>query len=311
MTVLLVFAFIVLIAGAVMAVIGRVDFDGDPFNFRPMGVGLLLVAVLMAAGSTIRDVGAREVGVPVTFGHIGADMPSGIHFANPFTKVTTCPVSQQADIQNAAATSGSSSANEAVAISGSDAGLATADVTVLYNITDAGADTAYIKYKCNIGLIQSNLVAQLTRSAVAQASTAYLTIDLRSDRTAIQDAAKKALTTELAPDGIAIDQVTIGDLILTQPVQDAAQQQLLAQQGVVTAGYAKKKAVIDAQTAVIKAQGVAAAQKAQQASNTPQALCAATIQAVAAAHPSVISSWGVCSTITPASSTPVIVNGSK
>ncbi|MGJ3560428.1 prohibitin family protein [Streptomyces sp. INA 01156] len=54
-----------------------------------LGAGAaLLGSVLSGIASTVYVVSAYEVGVPVTFGRVGAPMTSGMHLKSPFTDVT-------------------------------------------------------------------------------------------------------------------------------------------------------------------------------------------------------------------------------
>lgn len=306
--ILFVFAVIVAVVAVGLVIAGKVGGD-DPINLRPWGIGAAVVAVLMALGSCYNTVGARQVGIPVTLGKIGGNLQSGVHFLAPWTMVTTCPLSEETSIQNGDKNSGDALYNQAVPISGSDQGGATADVTVLYHINPQDAVAVYRKYACNTMSIKANLIAQNVRSIAAQAATNFVSVDLKSNRSAIEAATLAGLQTKLAPYGITVDSVVIADLTLAANVQEAANNKLAAQQNALTAEFHLQQAKVDEQTAVVAAQAVAQANEAKQASLTPQALCYDYIQALSSTNVAVINGGSPCSTSTTASApTSVIVN---
>lgn len=60
----------------------------SPVGFRVAGAIVGILAVLFLGFGTTREVPAREVGVPVVFGHVGTSMNPGLHFfQNPATTV--------------------------------------------------------------------------------------------------------------------------------------------------------------------------------------------------------------------------------
>lgn len=314
-----IFAIILLIAAVVLFALHRVGgtttntrgvtIEQTPVNLRPWATIPAVIAVIILILSSIATVGARSVGIPVTLGSIGSDMQPGVHLKPPWTNVTSCSLAEQQSIQNADPKTGDALYDQSVPISGSDQGAAEASVTFYYHINKESAGLLYRAYACNPGLIKDNLVAQQVRQAVAQASTAYPSVDLRSYRTQIGAAALKALTPELSKYGVVADSVTISDLTLADNVQTAANSKLAAQQAAQQAQFTLQQAQVEAQTAKVRADAAQVANNAQSVSLTPAVLCQQWIQAIATAKSSVISSGGPCEAAAPAgATTPVIVN---
>lgn len=60
-------------------------------NLTAVGTGIAAFTLLIAFIATFTLVKAVEVGVPVSFGHVGQPMGSGVHFVAPWTDVETYP----------------------------------------------------------------------------------------------------------------------------------------------------------------------------------------------------------------------------
>lgn len=314
------------VIGLIFGLIGvlgllAIIFVKSGFKLVTGGVGAvaLLVAALFIVGAMYNSVPARTVGVPISFGKIGSPLQSGIHWEAPWVNITSCPLTEETDIQNGDPNSGTAAYNQAVAISGSDQGGATADVTVQYHIDPKDAQIVYQKFRCDLTLVRNNLIVQRVRSDVAAAAINFVSVDLKSSRVAIEQGALAKLQSDLTPFGITVDDVVIGDINLDPNVQTAANQKLAAQQQIGTATFQQQQATVQAQTAVITAQGQAQAavtaakgeaqaNQLKQQSLTPAILCQQWEQAIQNGHVSVVNSAGPCgSSAVSVGSTSVIV----
>jgi len=308
----LVFAVILLIVAVAMGVVQprRKDPAEGVIVLRPFATIPLVLAVLCLFFSVYRSVGAREVGIPVTFGSVGGDLQSGVHFVAPWTQVTTCPLSEEQSIQNADPRTGDALANQSIPVSGSDQGGATADVTFFYHINRVDAGAIYRAYACDTTAVKAKLVAQNVRSALGSATTGFVSVDLKSHRGDIEAKALSLLRSSLTNFGITSDKVVIGDLILAPNVQDAANAKLAAQQAAQTAQFKLQQAQVDQQTAVVTANGEKAANDAKQQSLTQQILCQDFINALTNPQNklTVLTNTGPCQTGAGVAGSPVIVN---
>lgn len=257
-----------------------------------------IIGGLLFIFSFYNSVPARAVGIPITFGKIGKPVGSGVHWAAPWVSYTTCPLTEETDIQNADPNSGSNPYDQAVRIAGSDQGGALADVTVQYHINPNDAQAVYAKFKCNLNSVKDYLMVQRVRSDVATAAAQYLSVDLKTNRAQMEQVARSALQSDLQPFGITVDDLVISTIVLDPNVQNAANAKLAAQQNALTQQFNLEAAQKQAQINATKQQSL-----------TEAILCEQTIQAVAAAKPQIINSWGACGGGSASSSTGVIVNG--
>ena len=313
---ILVFCFL-LLAGAVVAGAKRTielrtpgphgTFTTRAIHLWPVSAVCGVLAILLLTLGSIKTVGAREVGIPVTFGSIGQDLQPGVHLVAPWTVVHSCPLGEQQSIQSASPTEGDTAGNDAVPVNGNDQGTAQANITILFHFNPQTARVVYRRYACDADLVKTNLIRQFAKNVVQDAASQYATTDLKTHRTEIGASAQTALEALVAPYGVQVDNVVVSDIILSQVAQDAADQKLQARQAAQQAQFHLQQAQIDAQTQKVQGEAAAAANAAKTASLTPQILCEDWINAIAQAKPSVVNSAGPCSSTTPGSQTIVQV----
>lgn len=288
---LLVLAVVFVLGGAAAAVVGVTE-RVPPARF--LGAAAVIVGVLCFVFSFIKTVGAREVGIPVTFGSIGSDLQPGVHLLAPWTVVHSCSLGQQQSIMSDSPVTGDTNGHDGVNINGIDQGAAIADVSILYHFDPVHANNIYRKYACNAALVKQNLIRQATRGAVAQAAATIQSVDLRSNRAKIATDALPIINKDFENDGIVVDNVVISDIILSDPVQQAANAKLQAQQAAQQAQFTLQKAQVDKQTAETNAQAAAAANSAQAATLNPNILCQRWIDAMVQIKPTTILTAGPC-----------------
>lgn len=294
---LFVFAILLLIAAVVLWFVHKVD----DFSLRLIAAGVALAGMAMLIGSMFNSVPPRNEGVPITFGKVGSPVQAGIHWAAPWTSYTDCPLTQETDIQNGDKNTGTAAFNQAVNISGSDQGGATADVTVQYQIDSKDAQIVYNKFKCNLTSVRDNLIVQRVRSDIAASAVNYASVDLRANRAAMEKTARTLLQDDLQPFGITINDVIIADVNLDAIPQQAANQKVAAYNQIGTNQYLLQAAAIAKQTALVNADAEKAANAAKQTTLSQQILCEQFIQAIAGSqnnpnHISVLNTAGPCST---------------
>jgi regulator of protease activity HflC (stomatin/prohibitin superfamily) len=275
----------------------------------PAAVAAFVLAVVLLGVGSIKTVGARQVGIPVTFGTIGNNLQPGVHLLAPWTQVHSCPLGEQQSIQSASPTEGDTQGNDAVPVNGNDQGTAQANLTILFHFDPQTAGLVYRKYACDPLLVKTNLIRQFAKNVVQDAASGYATTDLKTHRTEMGASAQKALEALVAPYGIQVDNVVVADIILSPVAQQAADQKLQAQQAAQQAQFHLQQAQIDAQTQKVQGEAASAANAAKTASLTPQILCEDWINAIATAKPSVVNSAGPCSSAASSSQTIVQVPG--
>jgi regulator of protease activity HflC (stomatin/prohibitin superfamily) len=304
--VMFIFAILFLVLALVLFAAGRVKDGRDEYNLRPWGILPGLLAVLLFVFSLVHSVGAREVGIPVTLGHVGADLQPGVHFLAPWTTIHSCSLAQQQSIQTQAATEGDAKGNDGIPFNGSDQGSGIADTTVLYHFDPTHADTIYRKYGCDADLVKQNLIRQALKGAVPQATAQFASLDVKNNRPQIQHAIESILNADFAGDGIIVDNVVLSGLQLSAATQQAADAKLAAQQAAQTAQFHLQQANVDLQTAQVQASARQKANQTESASLSPAILCDHWINAIAQSKITVLSTNGPCGAV-PAGTAPSVV----
>jgi len=105
------------------------------------GFCVMTLGVVVLLFSCINTVGPREVGIPVSFGSVGADLQPGVHFLPPWVTVHACSLGQQQSIMSDQPVTGDVNGHDGVNINGSDQGAAIADVSILYHFDPIHAPT--------------------------------------------------------------------------------------------------------------------------------------------------------------------------
>lgn len=211
-----------------------------------------VLALLSLVASSYNSVGANEEAVPVTFGHTGAELHSGVHFLSPFTDLITYSTQVQ-DYRMANSTNeGQTQGADAVPFTGSDNGQLTADVDVNFLVVDA------TKAYHNIGdqaRIEDVFVRGQVRAAVNTEANAFTSDVLMHNIGALGPKTVTDLQGKFEANGLELQSV-----LVRNPVPGAnLQAKLKAQQAAEAAQAQQTQAQIEAKTAVIQAQGQAQA----------------------------------------------------
>lgn len=294
----LVFAVILVVVGVGLALFGKyTDYNDNDrvYSFRWTAVIPFFLAFLFLVWAMYQPVGAREVGIPETFGHLGADLQPGAHFVAPWTNVHKCSLAQQQTIMTQAPTEGDKQGGDGIAVNGNDQGQGTADVTIIYHFDSKQAFDLYKRYGCDEDRIKANLMRPTAKNVIPALAANYPSLDLKAKRADISKAAEPLLDQILNPNGIDVDNVLISELTLSQPTQQAADAKLAAQQAAQKAEFARQQAETDAKTQQIQAAAAQQANNAKSTSLSPAILCQNWIDMLAVAKPTEIFVNGPCS----------------
>lgn len=245
-------------------------------NRRPGSLALggsailvLVIAVTLIFGlfASFTSVGVGEIGIVKHFGAI-ANPPEvfdpGIHNKVPFRDdvVIFDTRVQRADIENVQAAS-----KDGITIS--------THLVVNYHI-DAKNAPLILQ---NVGPQYANTVLQpAIQQAYKDVSGTYAALDMIQRRQELSDTARNVLIQKVAPYFIVIDALSIVNLDFPKAFDDAIQQTQIANQSRLKAQQDQERSKIEAETALIIAQGQANAQKAQATTLTPEFLQLQAIQ---------------------------------
>lgn len=233
---------------------------GPVLGIGAVGVVFALFLIFVAFGS-FTQVGVGEVGIVKHFGAIDADHPDvfdpGIHLKVPFRDDV---VIFETRIQK-----------EQVAASAASKDGVTITSTIAINFHIDAAKAPLILQ--NIGPnYKDRIIDQQIQQAFKDVTAQYAGLELIQRREEVASKARDTLKAKLVPYYIIVDEFTIPNYEFPKEFNDAILATQVANQQNLQAKQLQEKARTEADTALIVAQGLANAQKAQATTLTPEYL---------------------------------------
>jgi len=235
-------------------------------GFSVVGIAFVLVAIIAILGS-FTQVGVGEVGIVKHFGAIDPDHPDvfdpGIHAKVPFRDdvVIFDTRIQKEQVQASAASK--------------DGVTITSTIAINFHI-DASKAPLILQ---NIGPnYKDRIIDQQIQQAFKDVTAQYAGLELIQKREEVANKAKDTLKAKLVPYFIIVDEFTIPNYEFPKEFNDAILATQVANQQNLQAKQLQEKARTEADTALIVAQGLANAQKAQATTLTPEYLQLQAIQ---------------------------------
>jgi regulator of protease activity HflC (stomatin/prohibitin superfamily) len=230
---------------------------------------VLFIAVALVLGlfASFTSVGVGEVGIVKHWGAVASPpevFDPGIHNKLPFRDdvVIFDTRVQRADIDNVSAAS-------------KDGITVTTHLVVNFHI-DARNTPLILQ---NVGPTYSNTILQpAIQQAYKDVSGTYAALGMIQRRQELSDTARNLLVQKVSPYFIVIDALSIVNLDFPKAFDDAIQQTQIANQSRLKAQQDQERSKIEAETALIIAQGQANAQKAQATTLTPEYLQLQAVQ---------------------------------
>jgi len=229
-------------------------------GFGVVGIAALLVLIIAILGS-FTQVGVGEVGIVKHFGAIDPDHPDvfdpGIHTKVPFRDdvVIFDTRIQKEQVQASAASK--------------DGVTITSTIAVNFHI-DASKAPLILQ---NLGPnYKDRIIDQQIQQSFKDVTGQYAGLELIQKRQEVANLAKTTLKDKLAPYFIIVDEFTIPNYEFPKEFNDAILATQVANQQNLQAKQLQEKAKTEAETALIVAQGLANAQKAQATTLTPEYL---------------------------------------
>ena len=233
---------------------------GPAIGLSAVGIVVLLVFILAVLGS-YTQVGVGEVGIVKHFGAINPDHPDvfdpGIHTKVPFRDDV---VIFDTRIQK-----------EQVEASAASKDGVTIHSTIAVNFHIDAAKAPLILQ--NIGPnYKDRIIDQQIQQAFKDVTAQYAGLELIQKREEVAIKARTTLKDKLAPYYIVVDEFTIPNYEFPKEFNDAILATQVENQQNLQAKQLQEKARTEAETALIVAQGLANAQKAQATTLTPEYL---------------------------------------
>jgi regulator of protease activity HflC (stomatin/prohibitin superfamily) len=233
---------------------------GPAIGASAIGIAVILVLIITLLGS-FTQVGVGEVGIVKHFGAIDPDHPDifdpGIHTKVPFRDDV---VIFDTRIQK-----------EQVDASAASKDGVTIHSTIAVNFHIDASKAPYILQ--NLGAnYKDRIIDQQIQQAFKDVTAQYAGLELIQKREEVAIKAKTTLKDKLAPYFIIVDEFTIPNYEFPKEFNDAILATQVANQQNLQAKQLQEKARTEAETALIVAQGLANAQKAQATTLTPEYL---------------------------------------
>ncbi|MFT4264290.1 MAG: SPFH domain-containing protein, partial [Nocardioides sp.] len=127
---------------------------------RLAAAALVVLALVVLAGSFVARVGTKDVGVVTSFGRpTGRDLSNGIHLKRPWEKVTTLDAAIQPD---------EFTGDDCIEVRIADSSTACASLTIRWHIAESQASTLFQNYRSNNvnETIRHSLVVTQMKAAV-------------------------------------------------------------------------------------------------------------------------------------------------
>ncbi len=233
---------------------------GPAIGFGVVGIAALLVLIIAIFGS-FTQVGVGEVGIVKHFGAIDTDHPDvfdpGIHTKVPFRDdvVIFDTRIQKEQVDSSAAS------KDGVTIHST--------ITINFHIEAAKAPLILQNIGANY---KERIIDQQIQQAFKDVTAQYAGLELIQKREEVALKAKSVLKDKLTPYYIVVDEFTIPNYEFPKEFNDAILATQVANQQNLQAKQLQDKARTEAETALIVAQGLANAQKAQATTLTPEYL---------------------------------------
>ena len=225
-----------------------------------VGIVALLAFIIIILGS-FTQVGVGEVGIVKHFGAIDLDHPDvfdpGIHLKVPFRDDVVIFETriQKEQVQASAASK--------------DGVTITSTIAVNFHI-DASKAPLILQ---NVGPnYKERIIDQQIQQAFKDVTAQYAGLELIQKREEVANKAKDTLKAKLIPYYILVDEFTIPNYEFPKEFNDAILATQVANQQNLQVKQLQEKAKTEAETALIVAQGLANAQKAQATTLTPEYL---------------------------------------
>jgi len=234
--------------------------SGPAIGFGVVGIAAVLVLILAIFGS-FTQVGVGEVGIVKHFGAIDTEHPDvfdpGIHTKVPFRDdvIIFDTRIQKEQVDSSAAS------KDGVTIHST--------ITINFHIEAAKAPLILQNIGANY---KERIIDQQIQQAFKDVTAQYAGLELIQKREEVAIKAKGVLKDKLTPYYIVVDEFTIPNYEFPKEFNDAILATQVANQQNLQAKQLQEKARTEAETALIVAQGLANAQKAQATTLTPEYL---------------------------------------
>jgi regulator of protease activity HflC (stomatin/prohibitin superfamily) len=227
---------------------------------RPMKVVGIILIILGALTSGVRQIDAGRVGVQSLFGKVQEPvLTSGLNFINPLADVTTFDTKTQEYTMSGVIDEGKKSGDDAIRVLTADGLEVGIDLTVLYKIDPLKAP----KILQTIGTdFESKIVRPIARTRIRDNAVYYDAVALYSSkRSEFQQRISKEIEANFTSRGFILEQVLVRNIDLPKSVKASIESKINAEQDAQKMQFVLQKEKQEAERKRVEAQGIADYQK--------------------------------------------------
>ncbi|MBC8155954.1 MAG: prohibitin family protein [Bacteroidetes bacterium] len=227
---------------------------------RPLKLVGIILIVVGALTSSVRQVDAGQVGVISLFGNVGDRiLPSGLNFVNPLATVAEFDTKTQNYTMSAVTDEGERKGDDAIRVLTADGLEVIIDLTVLYRVTPADAPQIFR----TIGEDYTDkIVRPITRTRIRDNAVYYDAVALYSTRRdEFQTRIYRTIEADFKKRGLMLEQLLIRNIDLPASVKKTIESKINAEQDAQKMQFVLQKERQEAERKRVEAQGIADYQK--------------------------------------------------
>lgn len=213
----------------------------------------LIIGILVAC---IVQIDAGHVGVQKLFGSIKTEeLPSGLHFINPFVSVEEMDVRTQNYTMSGVTDEGNKQGDDAIKVLTADGLEVTIDLTVLYRVVPIDAPRLLRETGNDY---EDKIVRPISRTKIRDNAVYYEAVALYSTRREeFQTRIFTSIEQEFKKRGLFLENILVRNITLPPSVRSSIEQKISAEQDAQKMQFVLQKEKQEAERKRVEAQGIA------------------------------------------------------
>ena len=222
---------------------------------RPVKIAGIVIALVGALTSSIRQIDAGTIGVQSLFGKVSSNvLEDGLNFVNPLVDVTIFDTKTQNYTMSASAAEGDQSGDDAIRVLSADGLEVVIDLTVLYKILPSSAPNIFKEIGRDY---KDKVVRPLTRTRIRDNAVYYDAVSLYSKkRDEFQDRIYKTIDKDFKDRGLILEQLLIRNIDLPESVKKTIESKINAEQDAQKMEFVLQKEQQEAERKRVEAKGI-------------------------------------------------------
>ena len=249
---------VLLILGVIVFILGSSLLKADAKIAaigKPMKITGLVLILVGALSSSVRQVDAGYVGVKALFGKVQNEtLSSGLNMINPLMSVTDIDIRTQNYTMSGIHDEGIKSGDDAIKVLTADGLEVTIDLSVLYRVNPLEAPNLLREIGINF---EDKIVRPITRTRIRDNSVYYDAVALYSTkRDEFQSRIFKTIETDFKQRGLILENLLVRNITLPASVKSTIEQKINAEQEAQKMQFVLQKEKQEAERKRVEAQGI-------------------------------------------------------